>query len=624
VRIDRTRVDELLRSITEKKIDPDSAARSLLGIDAAESMQSLVERLGPPPAEVEEDWKRQIQSIAKSWQAKENRPLPPLTLADWLVDAENRVSLAPKIAALADHPSSPSPAMQPALELAPTSASIPASTSTANRPRTRKRRRKRSPAITASIAAAALILLLVWANSRQPGQDESPLANEQKRSPARDSRFPSPLDPGFLADPQPAAAETMQLQAGVMSQADTAATSAQPVTAQPPRPDFGFDNPLLSELATTTAATLPADQPADTDWDSIVADRPESDSSEIEDQTVESATPRQAVTLPMLRPASTKAENRNDAPADNVTLIGVNVTQDAQWDFPTPTTIQFAPHKQSENESNGRAASWSWIDTVSSTELATLHQADDQLLFRWSEQATSSPLSRQMAAGRLRLSDTTGQSASVFLRPHLRTSPLRLDAIAAEARFNWPLEGPAIYQAPRLNLQATTPKAVEMSWVEPPDPTNIRKQIATLQWNPSGKSSPAIRCRIECKATTKLQMRLRYFAQLDSTFPWQPYSATQLTLALDQVTQLLERRTAELSQLESQYRNATTSEKRPIRPLKENVEQAVNQFRAILQRLQQLNILHSAVATTSHLQLTFTTDWPDGPQTILEIPLPDQ
>jgi len=614
VPVDRARVDDFLRSIAEKKIDPDSAARSLLGIDAAESMQTLVGRLGPPPAEIEEDWKRQIQSIAESWQARENRPLPPLTLADWIVDAENRVSLSPKIAVLADLPASTSPALQPALEPA------------ANRPPTRKRRRKRSPAITATItatiAAAALILLLAWANSRQPGPDDSSLAGEQKTSPARDSRFPSPLDPGFLADPQPAAAETMQLQAGVLSQADAAATSAQSVTTQPPQPDFGFDNPLLSGLATTTAPPLPADQPADTDWDSIATDQPESDSSATEDQPVESATPRQAVTLPMLRPASTKADSRNDAPADNSTLIAVNTIQDAQWDFPTPTTIQFAPHKQSENESNRPAARWSWIDAASNTELATLQQVDDQLLFRWSEQSTSSPLSRQIAAGRLRLTDTIGQSASVFLRPHLRTSPLRLDASAADARFNWPLEGPAIYQAPSLNLQATTPEAVEVSWVEPPDPTNIRKQIATLQWTPTGKSSPAIRCRIECKATTKLQMRVQYFAQLDNTFPWQPYSATQLTLALDQVTQLLERRTVELSRLESQYRYATISEKRSLRPLKDNVEQAVNQSRSILQRLQQFNILHSAVATTSHLQLTFTTDWPDGPQTILEIPLP--
>lgn len=624
MRIDRTRVDEFLLAITEKKIDPDSAARSLLGLDAVESMQSLVERLGPPPSEVEEDWKHQIRAITKSWQAHENRALPPLTLADWFVDVENRVTLSPKIAALADHPLSPTPATQPAIGPARTSVSIPAATSIANRPRTRKRRRNHLPTIAMSIAAAALICLLVWANSRRPGQDDLSLASEQKTSPARDSHFLSPLDPGFIADPQPAAAETMQLQAGVMSQADAAPTSAQTVTAQSLLPDFGFDNPLLSGLAIIAAPPLPAEQPADTDWDAIAADQAESESSAIEDQPVESATPRQAVALPRLRPASTSVENRIDAPADDSTLIGVNTIRDVQWDFPTPTTIQFTPHKQSENESNGPVARWTWIDTASSTELASLHQIDDQLLFRWSEQATSSPLSRQMAAGRLRLTDMTGQSASVFLRPHLRTSPLRLDASAAEARFNWPLEGPAIYHAPSLNLQAITAEAVEMTWVEPPDPTNIRKRIATLQWTPSGKSSPAIRCRIECKATTKLQMRLRYFAQLDNTFPWQPYSAAQLTLALDQVTQLLERRTAELSQLESQYRNATTGEKRSIRPLKENVEQAVNQLRSTLQRLQQFNILHSAVATTAHLRLTFTTDWPDGPQTILEIPLPDQ
>jgi hypothetical protein len=425
----------------------------------------------------------------------------------------------------------------------------------------------------------------------------------------------------------------LELEAGVMSQANTALPLAQPATADPPRPDFGFDNPLLSGFAldapqpSTAEITSPLpDRPADsdTDWDSIAADPSEPDSSAIEDQPVQSATPRQAVTLPPLRPASAKAETAKDAPTDNSTLIGVNVIQDAQWDFPSQTNIQFAPLKESENDSDGKTAQWQWIDTASGTELATLNQINEQLHFRWSDQTASSPLSRQIAAGRLRLTDSTGQSATVFMRPHLRTSPLRLDASTTDARFSWPLEGPAIYQTPSLNLEATKPEEVDISWIEPPDPANIRKQIATLQWTPSGKPSPAIRCRIECKATTKVQMRLRYFAQLDSTFPWQPYSASQLTMALDQVTHLLERRTAELSQLENQYRNATTSEKRAIRPLKENVERAVNQFRSILQNLQQLNILHSAVAATSHLQLTLTTDWPDGPQTILEIPLPDK
>ncbi|HBJ34350.1 MAG TPA: hypothetical protein DDZ51_06220, partial [Planctomycetaceae bacterium] len=89
-------------------------------------------------------------------------------------------------------------------------------------------------------------------------------------------------------------------------------------------------------------------------------------------------------------------------------------------------------------------------------------------------------------------------------------------------------------------------------------------------------------------------------------------------------TQLLERRTAELSQLERHYQNATTSDRRSIRPLKENAEQSLTQLRSVLQKLQQLNVLHSAVAATAHLQLTLTTQWPDGPQTILEIPLPDK
>jgi len=682
MRVDWAGVEDILRGIAEKKIDPDSAARALLGFGPTssivyqpasdsrvgpqsdlESMRSLVQRLGPPPPEIEEDWKRQIQSLAKSWHARENRPLPPLTLDDWLVDAENRLSLSPKIAAIAIDGLSPSPATRSDGKPAPESTSLAAEKPIAKQPKPRKQHRVHHPAIAASIAAAALVLLLIFAIARQSAPEATPedssLSHGQASPPPSRSGSPSPFEPGFISQSQTPADESVDLQAGVMALAEPSPPFAQPSPPQTIRPDFGFDNPLLSglpiessqstatdntsgqdapDLSTESASTTPPDRRNNpqTDWDTKAADAtgPE-DAAAIADQPVESATPRQAVTLPPLRPATSpavaasvaasKGEAAKDPPADNSTLIGVNLIRSAQWDFPQTTNIQFTPAvSPAGNASDGQPERWLWTDSASGAQLAVLDQVDEQLFFRWSEQATATSLSRQIAAGRLRLTDSTGQPSTVFLRPHLRTSPLRLDAAETDTRLSWPLEGPAIYQAPNLNLEATQPEKVDMSWVEPPDPTNIRKQTSTLQWTPAGKPSPAIRCRIECKATTKLQMRLRYFAQLDSTFPWQPYSANQLTMALDQVTQLLERRTAELSQLENQYRNATTSDRRSIRPLKESVEQAITQLRSILQQLQQLNILHSAVVATSHLQLTLTTNWPDGPQTILESPLPDK
>jgi hypothetical protein len=683
MRVDWAGVEDLLRGITEKKIDPESAARALLGFDSTvslihpiaspaspiepsesapsnrfepqcdlESMHTLVQRLGPPPPEIEEDWKRQIQSVAKSWHARESRPLPPLTLDDWLVDAQNRISLSPRIMATSHHRGPFSPAIQPEVESSTETTSFATDKTTAKQPKTRKQRRAKTPAIAASIATAALVLLLALIASRQSAPETSPedssLSIGPADAPTRKTGSPSPFEPGFIAQ-QPPADEPLDLQPGVMALAENTTPFAQPSPPQPIQPDFGFDNPLLSRLpivspqptanditsgqdssdpSTESASTPPPDHRngSDTDWDEQAADAtgPEG-SATIADQPVESATPRQAVTLPLLRNASPLGEAKKEPPTDNSTLIGVNLISDVQWDFPQATNLRFASSEPPPtNDSDERPKRWLWTDTTSGAELAILDQADHQLFFRWAEQTTANPLSRQIAAGRLRLTDSTGQSSTIFLRPHLRTSPLRLDATEPDVRFSWPLEGPAIYQAPSLNLEATEPEKVDMSWVEPPDPTNIRKQIATLQWTPEGKPSPAIRCRIECKATTKLQMRLRYFAQLDSTFPWQSYSASQLITALDQVTQLLERRTAELSQIENQYRNATTSERRSIRPIKESIEQAVAQLRSILQQLQQLNILHSAVVATSHLQLTLTTDWPDGPQTILEIPLPDK
>jgi hypothetical protein len=641
--IDRPRLDELLTEIAQKKIDCDTAARSLLGIARPEptSMLTLVKRLGPPPREVEEDWTRQIQEIARAWLVEQNQQLPPLTLADWLVDFDNRVTLLPQTVAECRRQafSSQSPAKASCKVSSDAAADCATSegftdspvftdghsTPAGGKAHARKVSRRRygpQQTLVASIAGVAVAFLILVTIFRNAGDDNPASVQYRLGSPPN-------VPPSLSANHQTSEAGTespmddvTQLQASVMQHNEPDLPLAPLATADLLRPDFGLGNPLLSGVAIEPPESDP-EKPSFGSPPPSDADSPEAESSDVEDQSVQSASPRQAVTLPPLRIATNRGPNDQEAILEQTAVIAAEPVRAVQWDFPAQINVQFAA---TEDDSNPGPATkrWTWTDTASGVELATLLQVQQELLFRWSEHALANPLARQLAAGRLRVVGTTGQSSVVFMRPHLRTSPLRLEANTADARYHWPLEGPAIYQNPLLNLEVTKTENVDLAWIETPDPTNIRKQIATLQWTPAGKPSPAIRCQIECRVNTKLQMRLRYFAQLESTFPWQPYSSIHLNLALDQVTQLLERRASELSQMEQQYRNATTSEKRSIRPIKENIEKSVNQMQSILQRLQNLNILHSAIVATSHLQMSLTTQWPDGIQTILEIPLPDQ
>ena len=130
MKIDLQRIDQTLERITQGQLDPLDAARSLLGMASEppnaqvirpptspldrplglqrQSLDQLVRTLGVPPAEIEHDWRRQIQSLAHDWQQTHGVPLPSLELSDLWVDADNRLSLrsetlaADRLAAVSD------------------------------------------------------------------------------------------------------------------------------------------------------------------------------------------------------------------------------------------------------------------------------------------------------------------------------------------------------------------------------------------------------------------------------------------------------------------------------------------------------------------------------------------
>jgi|GEM_PF-2445770 len=115
MKIDFQRIDQTLERIAQGQLDPRDAARSLLGVASEppnaqlirrptspldrplgpqrQPLDQLIRSLGVPPAEIEHDWRRQIQTLAHDWQQTHGVPLPPLELSDLWVDADNRLSL---------------------------------------------------------------------------------------------------------------------------------------------------------------------------------------------------------------------------------------------------------------------------------------------------------------------------------------------------------------------------------------------------------------------------------------------------------------------------------------------------------------------------------------------------
>jgi len=674
--IDRHQVDQLLRSIKLGHLTPESAARRLLAsVSPADlkparsepprnvppapqqnSIESLITQLGAPPAEIASDWQRQITAFTESWLLENGRPLPPVALADWLVDSQNRLTLNPQTTL---HSSAPTAALLP-LNPAAKPAPVPK--------RPRSIRVAAVALLTVAAVVGGVIKSQILPSRYQLAQsNHSPTAPDAGASktipPEHRSSSTSSASPAAASFTSPTASSSPDdLQLGLtMVPLESPPTVAIDLTNPPS--DWGLNNPLLTGLQldvpspTDTATDRRGDSPVNSSNDLQPANAPAPSFSDagpelsdaesmVEEEPaesidvsrpIESASPQGAITLPPIpaaKPAvagqiTAAAEpdiaNRfaeNSPPLDAV-VVARHAARDLLWDFPVDTKLSFQPRPM-DVTSTETSRSWVWTDSTDQAELATLRTVDQQLVFQWTSSASTHPLARQIAAGRLSVVDLANNPSTIFLRPQLRTPALRFELEQADNRLSWPLQGPPIFDSPELTLAPFVPEKIEWTWLQSPDPRDVRKQTSTLQWALAGKPSPLIQCRIECRTNTRLQMRLRYLVQLDPRLPWQPFSAPQLLLAIDYVTQTLERAVAQQTELQHQYRAAASSDKRSLKPLKDATEATVKRLNAGLQQLQQLNLLQSTIAAEAYLSITLTTAWPESNQTILQTPPPDQ
>jgi hypothetical protein len=184
---------------------------------------------------------------------------------------------------------------------------------------------------------------------------------------------------------------------------------------------------------------------------------------------------------------------------------------------------------------------------------------------------------------------------------------VKIDLSSVESSRKWPLPNrPAALVSPELGLEIRSPDTVTATWIRPPEPADARKQLSLIQWTLPGESSPALRCQIECRTTTRLQMRLRYAIRLDPQLPWQSVSQPQLAIALDQATTSLNRLLVDQSQWTKLYRAASTAEKRRLKPIKDELDLSVSRLQEILPSLQKLSGILTIINghATIHFKLT--------------------
>ncbi len=658
VKIDSHRIDQTLELIAGGELDPLQAARNLLGIPTAEqaiepppaplheplsvqqqTLDQLVRTLGMPPPEIEHDWRQQILSLAHTWQQTHGVPLPALQLSDLWVDADNRLSLrsetltAARQAAsghLADEPNqappnAPTPAADKfALEPASTSDRVLDSTKAS---RLSWGRITVAATALAACAAAAVPWGTVFRADAESHGGQARHDTERsidETSSAATSAAPSAW-PARSADRNAA-------QAGPLAEPlqTLMPPSASPADTAFPADLLDSDDPLLSDVLSglpaetdllATAATAPQAAP-DPLADEAAADL---DDSGTKDDSLEAADipavagdaspPQEAPQHHETRSAAADAVTLPPLPAPGQlpesALVLDSPISELRWEFPQPTTLVLRPLSLDH---------WNLIDTADGATIASFHSGEQGLEFRWDAQAASRPIARQLPAGRLQLTGPALATPQIlWLRPHLKSEPIRFQFTESQASASWLLGGPAVFAAGELTVDVDVPESVEMSWIEPLDPHNLRRSVGLLQWSPANSETPLIRCRLELRLAANLSLKLRYAAQLDPALPWQTFSPEQLERTIDRAAVALNRLLAQQSEIARQYTAASAASRRLLKPARDAVDQNVQRLQMLLQRMQQLIELQTAVATEAQLRIELTTQWPDQQQTILEL-----
>lgn len=626
VKITPDTLERLLQQIACGQLDADAAARTVLGIDGgepppAETIGGLIRGFGPPPAEIQRDWQRQFEAFSAAWRQSHGEPVPPFEPDDWFVAADNRISprwLAVEPDAPWDSkPTARSAAHLPNVVVSDGPRAVDSPSGKKENASGKKRKKfgprfggRRKPLVLATVFALAgcgylAVRQLSPTASSQASRSIAP-SNPQakpspKASPSTAKTRPKVASDQPDQDPQVSIASASLATATVEGepalQLLETASVAQPGDSRELGPTAPTDDlaslldPLPSQPAAMAAQSESAGEAAG-----------EPNLPPDQHRVALPASGQESITLPPFPTAGQPA-----APL----LLTVRPIRQIAWELPAGSATPIALRTESEQ-------TWSLVDSEEQRELATLRSSDEGLLFAWAEDASRHATADQVAAGRLRLTAADQGRFDLLLRPSLRCEPMSLDLSQPDARFSWQLDGPPIYASPLWSLEFDESEAVELDWLESPDPSQVRRGQARVRWKLPEDDFPLIGCHLESRVTSRWTLRLRYAVQLSETSPWQPFSTRQLTQALEKMTVLLNQSLLQQSELARQYSLATSTIRRQLKPAKETLDQQVLGLQDTMTRLRKLNDLANAL-TGIRLKLGLTTAWPDRRQVVFEM-----
>ncbi len=639
------------------------------------SVSQLIADLGPPPEAIRQDWDAQLAALSLSYSRVHGRPWDEITDSDILVDDENRLTLCPRFLDAQD--SSPTNFESTSSDddihakkglLADLVSSderngIQAQGKIAGASRSKKSRSWIPGSVFAIcvIAIGVAIYALALQANTSTKKEEAPQSSLSDNSPSLPSAFAiHSRQPTGQTDVESSAHDAVTPPAPARDETDNESLPLElidesNVQASSPVPNdpasssntatMGLDSfaggnwiaarDLLPTAEFDATGTVVASEQSDAPpvAGREVIDKPlEIDTSVPESSAAESAmeddeSDGNVRTLPVKQASGAGMVELPPFPSRDSTqdeIVPVRLFEkpvaNLEIVFPVATNMKLSRL--------GEPSDPSWVvqDANDLATVAILSSTKQGMDFSWTPVSSARPVSKQLCSGLAHLTQQDGTSQWLFLRSTVQADAWPIDMSTSDAKAAWPLGTPPPIGSTSLAVEILSHDDVTLSWIQPSDPKQVRRNQSIVEFALASDPTIAIRSRIEIRTGSKLTLRVRHAAQLVPTVPWQMISTTRLQTAKEQVSGQMLLASADLANVKALYSKAGTGEKQVLAARRDTLDDYVAHLQSLSERLKKYDQLVAMVHLVAPLSVRLDVHWPNAmpipTQAIFAMPLP--
>ncbi|MFK8114502.1 MAG: hypothetical protein AB8B91_20040 [Rubripirellula sp.] len=634
---DREFIESALKRVQSGELSLEEATRTLLATQPttsriAETLDSLIDRLGHPPSDITEVWCEQATQVTIKYLNRSGQSLPPFELDEWLLDATGnlswrdvtyesdretrftptaesqfyveqfRRSLHPELdVANAGELATDSPKRQTQTD------SLPEHPEPAANARLGPRGRQALLAAGVLACAATGGMILYNASSvsevSQTPEPATPPPSTSIFSPetisgsdfATESNAPTASELETLETIESMTeAEFAELESNVQADSTFSLDDLMPATASfvPPRQpmtniDAANDNDLSmnsSELA--AGETKPASEMSANDSVDAALDDDTSAPDESPQQTRTSKT--MAIRLP-------------DIETTDATLLTNAKPSSLRLEFPFEVPLELVGQTP-----------WEIRDTRKNILVASIASAAEGIDLAWSKDAAGSASVSALAHGRVET-----DSGKIYLRPSIEAAPWPIRLDQPDVMPTWNLAHAIPPRVTNLTIDFQLPEEIELGWIEPIEPGSLRRTRGLAVLTPKDSESISLGIRFDIRCSRKLTVRVRFAARLDPSMPWQIVSNSMLDQLANQLTAQASLVSAEATRLERVASTAGSTGRRYLRIKQDRNDDRGEMVRTTSLRVAQLQSMIAGLEAEGAVEMKVWVQWPDSQQVLL-------